>query len=426
MFASPTLDGETVSRPCPPSFLPRFATFSEIGSTGDGGVDRVEASEANRAARRQLVAWIGDLGLAVRIDGIGNIFGLAELAGPDAPWILTGSHIDSQPLGGRFDGAYGVIGALEAAAAVRDQLASSGRKPMANLAIVAWTGEEGARFKTFLGSRAFTGVHSIAYALAGADVHGVTAGAALEAIGFRGTDQPMPRPAAYVELHVECGSQLESQGLRLGLFNRWWGAHKLDVEFLGETAHTGPTPMAKRRDALYAAAQVVTGIRHLADAAPAGELHTSVGKLVVTPNSPNVVPSSAIANVELRSVKPDVLAASRDRLMDLVAFAAATARVDFRFVRDDLRIPGAFDPSLRALARQEAEALGFEPADVDTLAGHDAITLAEICPSLMLTVPSREGLCHHPNEWTAPDDLELGVGWLQAVLARLVVEGVAG
>ena len=182
--------------------------------------------------------------------------------------------------------------------------------------------------------------------------------------------------------------------------------------------------MAKRKDALFAAAQVIAGIRHLADSAPVGDLHTSVGKLVVVPNSPNVVPSSATVNVELRSVKPEVLKASRDHLMELVSFAAATARVTFRIDRDDLRIPGLFDPSLGALAREAARPLGFDPIDVDTLAGHDALMLAAICPALMLTVPSRDGLCHHPREWTDPEDMKLGVAWLTCVLERLVVNGV--
>jgi beta-ureidopropionase / N-carbamoyl-L-amino-acid hydrolase len=408
---------------CPPSFEPRFEAFSKIGSTGDGGVDRVEGSEANAKARHQVVAWLKELGFEVRIDGIGNIFGMLALAGEGAPWIMTGSHIDSQPLGGRFDGAYGVIAGIDAAAAVRDRLAASGQKARANLAVVAWAGEEGARFKPFLGSRVFTGVRSFEDALAGTDVEGKTAREVLGAIGFLGTDAPPPRPAAYAELHVECGSHLEREGYRLGIFTRWWGAHKLDIEFSGETAHTGPTPMAKRKDALFAAAQVITGIRHLADSAPVGDLHTSVGKLVVIPNSPNVVPCLATANVELRSAKPEVLTASCDRLMELVSFAAATARVTFRIVRDDLRIPGKFDERLASHARDAAKALGFDPIDAVTLPGHDAIMLAAICPTLMLTVPSRDGLCHHPLEWTDPEDLKLGVAWLGAVLEKLVLDG---
>ena len=409
--------------PCPPGFGSRFEAFSAIGSTGDGGVHRVEATAANGEARRALLGWLRDDGFETRVDRVGNIFGLLTLAGPDAPWIMTGSHIDSQPFGGRFDGAYGVIAALEVVSALRDELAKEGARPRCNVAVVAWAGEEGARFKTLLGSRAFAGDTPVEAILADEDVAGISLAAALDAIGGRGTDEPPPVPAAYVELHVECGSMLETQGARLGVFERWWGAHKLDVTFLGETSHTGPTPMAKRKDALYAAAQVIAGIRHLADAAPVGELHTSVGKLVVSPNSPNVVPSQATASVELRSPKADVMAAARDRLMDLVAVACATARVTHRVERDVLRVPGRFDHALGDLARARAAAIGFEPLGIETLPGHDAVTLAAICPVLMLTVPSRAGLCHHPDEWTAPQDLELGAAWLAGVLRSLVLDG---
>jgi len=407
--------------PCSPRFPERFAAFSRIGATGDGGVHRVEATPANGEARRQLVAWMKADGFSVRIDRVGNIFGLLELAGPGAPWALAGSHIDSQPHGGRFDGAYGVIAALEAAAALRDEI--GGQKPKLNLAVVAFAGEEGARFKTLLGSRAYAGVTPVETVLADKDVAGVSLGDALDAIGFLGDDAGPPLPAAYVELHVECGSQLETRGARLGIFERWWGAHKLDVTFLGEAAHTGPTPMAKRRDALYAAAQVIAGVRHLADSAPVGELHTSVGKLVVSPNSPNVVPSAVTASVELRSPKDEVMAEARARLMEMISVACATARATYRIERDELRRPGRFDEALGTLARAVAAPLGFEPMAVETLPGHDAVTLAAFCPVLMLTVPSRNGLCHHPDEWTAPEDLELGAAWLQGVLRRLALEG---
>jgi len=406
---------------CPPRFAERFEAFSRIGATGDGGVHRVEATPANGEARRQLVSWMEADGFAVRVDGVGNIFGLLELAGPGAPWALAGSHIDSQPYGGRFDGAYGVIAALVAAARLRDELA--GAKPKLNLAVVAFAGEEGARFKTLLGSRAYAGVTPVETVLADKDVAGLSLREALDAIGFLGVDSAPPLPAAYVELHVECSSQLESQGARLGIFERWWGAHKLDITFLGEASHTGPTPMAKRRDALYAAAQVIAGVRHLADAAPVGDLHTSVGKLVVTPNSPNVVPSAVTASFELRSPKGDAMAAARDRLMEMVSVACATARASWRIERDELRRPGRFDEGLGALARAVAAPLGFAPLAVETLPGHDAVTLAAFLPVLMLTVPSRNGLCHHPDEWTAPEDLELGAAWLHGVLRRLVLEG---
>jgi N-carbamoyl-L-amino-acid hydrolase len=405
--------------------MPRFLAFSRIGSTGDGGVDRVEGSEANGVARSQIVSWMRELGFEIRLDRIGNLFGLITLAGSDAPWIMTGSHIDSQPLGGCFDGAYGVIAAIEAAADIRDRLLAAGATARANIAVAVWMGEEGARFRPLLGSKVYTGLTTLETALNGRDDRGISAQQALRTIGFLGEDEAPAYPAAYVELHVECGSGLEAAGRRLGIFRRWWGAHKLDVQFVGETAHTGPTPMARRKDALYAAAQIIAGVRHLADAAAPGDLHTSVGKLEVVPNSPNVVPSLVTAYVELRSVDAGVIAAARDRLMELVSFAAAAARVTYRTVRDDLRLPGHFDRGLGALAHEVALELGVEPMSVDTLPGHDAVMLAAVCPTLMLTVPSRDGLCHHPREWTDPEDLELGTTWLCAVLEKLVVGGPA-
>lgn len=410
---------------CPQGFLDRLDSFSQIGSTGDGGVDRVEASPANGEARRELAARMEAAGCRVLVDGIGNMFGLMPLAeqfaGQDAPWVLTGSHIDSQPKGGRLDGAYGVLASLEAAAALKDRLA--GQPVRANLAVVAWTSEEGARFQpSLLGSSVHAGILPLEQALARRDGSGVSAGVALDAIGFRG-DATGPRPAAYLELHVECAPELEKAGVRLGVFDRWWGAHKLELQFTGATAHTGPTPMARRKDALLAAAEVITGLRRLADAAPPGALHTSVGRLEVLPNSPNVVPDQAKLFIEIRSADASVMADAHSRLLELIPYAASLARVTHRIVRDEYRAPGAFDPGLRSLARAEAGRLGIEPLGLDTIAAHDAMPMARLCPSLVIAVPSRDGLCHSPREWTEPADLELGVTWLGAMLERLVVEG---
>ncbi|MFB2551801.1 Zn-dependent hydrolase [Ensifer soli] len=414
----------TATHDIPAGFEKRFETFSEIGSTGDGGVHRMESSAANGEARRQLVAWLREEGFEVRIDGIGNIFGILDLgAGADAPLIMAGSHIDSQPMGGRFDGAYGVIAGLDAALAVRDRLKAAGTTPVANLAVVAFSGEEGARFFTFMGSKVYTGQLTAEETLAQRDADGVLARDAMEAIGFIGTDAAPPFPRAYVELHVECGSYLEDKGVALGVFDRWWGAHKLDVHFIGETSHTGPTPMAKRRDALYAAAQMITGVRGLADAAPVGDLHTSVAKLLVAPNSRNVVPDSALGFVEIRSMKPEVMEENVAKLMPIIETAAAVAGVGHEIVRDDLRRPGRFDEELGQLADAIAVAnFGIEPMHIDTLPGHDAIMMMQVTRCLMLTVPSRGGLCHHPDEYSDMGDLKRGAAWLAAILERLVLE----
>ncbi|MEZ5863261.1 MAG: M20/M25/M40 family metallo-hydrolase [Geminicoccaceae bacterium] len=196
-----------------------------------------------------------------------------------------------------MDGTYGVIASVIAARELRQRLAA----PAMNLAVVAWTNEEGCSLPAERARLA---------GLCGHDRHRLGAGqdrpgrhhrqAALEAIGHLGTDQPAPRPAAYVELHIECGPLLERAGRRLAAFDRWWGCRKLEIRFEGVPAHTGPTPMAERKDALLAAAGVITELRQLVDMAPPGELHTSVGRIEALPNSPNVVPSTVTIFAELR------------------------------------------------------------------------------------------------------------------------------
>ena len=403
----------------------RLAQFSAHGATEAGGVHRPEATPANGEARTAFVAWLEEAGFAVRIDAIGNIFGLLQLAGPDAPWLLTGSHVDSQPNGGRFDGTYGVVASTIAARALRDSLARSGTTPAMNLAVVAWTNEEGARFQpSVLGSSVYVGAIDLDYALGRADVAGVTVAAALEAIGFRGNDESAPHPAAYVELHVECGPELERAGRRLAAFDRWWGCRKLEICFTGVPAHTGPTPMAERRDALLAAAEVITGVRRLVGEHPKGELHSSVGRIEVLPNSPNVVPSKATIYLELRSADPAVLATSFEQTSTLIETAAARAGVGWSFARDELRRPGRFAPALQRLAHAVADGLGVPAMTLDTIAAHDAVPLARLCPSIVIATPSVGGICHSPDEYTSPEDLALGLDLLHGMLERLVTEGV--
>ena len=346
------------------------------------------------------------------------------LAGPDAPWLLTGSHVDSQPNGGRFDGTYGVLASTIAALALRDRLSEAGERPAMNLAVVAWTNEEGARFQpSVLGSSAYVGAIELDWALARVDAAGVSVRDALEAIGFRGTDAPAPMPAAYVELHIECGPELELAGRRLGVFDRWWGCRKLEIRFTGAPAHTGPTPMRERRDALLAAASVVTGVRRLVGEFPEGALHTSVGRIEVKPNSPNVVPSEATIYLELRSADPAVLTTAFERTTELIGRSADEAKVDWAFDRDELRAPGVFAPGLQRLAHAVASELGEPAMTLDTIAAHDAVPLARVCPSIVVATPSVGGICHAPEEYTAPEDLALGMDLLAGMLERLLVEG---
>jgi N-carbamoyl-L-amino-acid hydrolase len=398
----------------------QIARFSTFGATAAGGIHRPEATAANGEARDALVAWLRESGFEVRIDAIGNIFGLAGIAGPEAPWLLTGSHVDSQPNGGRLDGTYGVIASVIAARELRHRLAA----PAMNLAVVAWTNEEGARFQpSVLGSQAYVGAIDTDWALAREDRDGITVRAALDAIGYLGTDQPAPRPAAYVELHIECGPLLERAGRRLAAFDRWWGCRKLEIRFEGVPAHTGPTPMAERKDALLAAAGVITGLRQLVDMAPPGELHTSVGRIEALPNSPNVVPSSVTIFAELRSADPAVLETAFARTEALIEAEATRAGVGWSFARDELRRPGRFAPGLQRLANEVATGLGEPAMRLDTIAAHDAVPMARLCPSIVVATPSIGGICHSPLEDTRPEDLALGLDLLTGMLERLLVEG---
>ena len=397
--------------------------FSRYGGTTDGGMHRVTLSPEDGAARDALRRWMAENGLSITVDPMGNVFGLLDLAGPDAPLVMTGSHLDSQPHGGRLDGAYGVLAGCEAIRAVREALAARGERACCNLALVDWTNEEGARFQpSILGSSVYAGLLDQDYALERRDGDGVSVREALAAIGYAGTGQ-FPMPQAYVELHVECNGVLDAKHQRFGVVTRHWGATKLRLAFLGKQAHTGATSMAERRDALLGAARLIARIRDLADEAP-GLLHTSVGRLEVKPNSPNVVPGEAVMFVELRSTEQHAMDWAEAELKAAATRIAAEAGLGFEIRATDYRAVGHFDETLIALATEEARALGEPTERLDCPAANDANCMIPICPAVVLQVPSIGGLCHHPSEHTAQADLELGADLLARVLLRLVRDGI--
>lgn len=397
--------------------------FSRYGGTSDGGMHRVTLSPADGAARDALGRWMAQNGLRLTVDAMGNMFGLLDLAGPDAPVVMTGSHLDSQPHGGSLDGAYGVLAGCEAIRTVRDTLAANGQRACCNLALVDWTNEEGARFQpSILGSSVYAGLLDRDYALARQDGDGVSVAEALEAIGYAGTGS-FPKPQAYVELHVECNGVLEAEAKRFGAVTRHWGATKLRLAFLGKQAHTGATPMGERRDALLGAARLVARVRELADEAP-GLLHSSVGRLEVKPNSPNVVPGEAVMFIELRSTEQHAMDWAEAELKASAERIAHETGLDHEIRAVDYRAVGHFDEGLIALATEEARTLGEPTERLDCPAANDANCMIPVCPSVVLQVPSIDGLCHHPSESTAQADLELGADLLARVLLRLCRDGI--
>lgn len=397
------------------------ATYGQQGK----GVSRVALSAEDRRVRDWFVAWLKANGFEVIIDAIGNVFGLLNFAGPGAPVVLTGSHFDSQPNGGRFDGAYGVIAAAQAALAIKMSVDSGHLKPVRNLCVVNWTNEEGARFQpSLLGSGVYAGLIRLEDALAIRDGEGATVADALATAGYAGAGQP-PAAESYVELHIECGPELEATGHVIGVTENWWGALKMQISVTGERAHTGPTAMRRRKDALLGASLLIAGVRDMADrvnTADVERLYTSVGRIEVEPNSPNVVPGTVTLFVELRSSDPDVLIRAERSLSDLMKQVEACTGLPVTVLDSSMRDAGRFDPQLVALAWRAAERNGFPALKVATIAGHDAIPLAGVAKSVLVVTPSAGGICHHEDEFTKDDDLEAGLFVLTDMLRTLCSE----
>ncbi|GLK69729.1 Zn-dependent hydrolase [Hansschlegelia plantiphila] len=353
-----------------------FDRLAGCGATPGGGVERQCATAADGAARDVFEAALKSAGAETRTDVIGNQFGVFRLAGcEDAPLVMIGSHLDSQPKGGRFDGALGVAAAV-----------------------------------------------CVGEALSATDDAGVTLAEALNAIGRHGTDRPPSLPACYLELHVEQGVSLETAGATIGVVTRNWGATKFDVVFQGEQAHTGPCPMPLRRDALLAASYLIVDARAIADRWP-GVVHTSVGRLVVSPNSANVVPSETQLSLEIRSNDDGVLAQASALADQAIAKAAARANVTVAAVTRTERAIRTLPASVCDLVEDCSAAAGCKSLRLDTVAGHDAISLLGHCPTGLVFVPSVGGVAHNEGELTSKADVEAGFRVCLEAASRLCRSG---
>lgn len=390
-------------------------TTPALGGTPAGGMDRPALSDADRAARDLLVGWLRDLGLAVRWDDFGNIYGRRAGRDDALPPVLVGSHLDTVPGGGRFDGILGVVAALEVASALDDAGATT-RRP---LEVANWTNEEGTRFTpAMLASGAATGVFDRDWVYARADRGGRTFGDELARIGYRGDPAARVGPlAAAFELHIEQGPVLEDGGETIGVVEGVVGIRWCRVAVRGQSAHAGPTPMDRRRDALVAAARMVVAARDHARAG--GSHHATVGSLVAEPGVVNVIPPRVAFSLDLRSRDGDLL----DRLTarDLPALfdpIAAEEGVEYTLEVEWAVPPTPFDPALRDRAAALCRQRGYPARRLWAGAGHDSQYLARVAPTLMLFTPTIGGLSHCETEdapWPAIADAT-------AILLALVTE----
>jgi N-carbamoyl-L-amino-acid hydrolase len=349
------------------------------------------------------------------VDAIGNIF--ARRAGRDdaLPAIIAGSHIDTQPTGGKFDGNYGVLAALEVLRSLND----AGVRTEAPLEVAVWTNEEGSRFvPVMMGSGVFAGAFTLAHALMQRDAQGIGVGEALARIGYAGdATGDTPAVGAYFEAHIEQGPVLEANDCVIGVVTAALGQRWYDVVLQGMEAHAGPTPMAMRRDALLAASALVEAVNRIAlERAP--HARGTVGALEVFPNSRNVIPGRVRLSVDLRAADDTTLASMDAALRDFCAQLARQRQLSVQVDQVVYFPPQPFTPELVEGVRSDAAALGFSAMDVVSGAGHDAVYLARVAPTAMVFVPCAGGISHNEIEDARPEHLEAGCNVLLRALLR--------
>jgi N-carbamoyl-L-amino-acid hydrolase len=396
----------------------RHVEMGAIGGTPRGGVNRQALTAEDGAARAVLVRWGRALGLAASMDPIGNLFLRRTGREPGASPVVTGSHLDTQPSGGRFDGTYGVLAGLEALEAItRAEVAT--RHP---LELVVWTNEEGCRFAPgCMGSRAFADPAVLEEMLAARDLAGVTVAEALEgtraALASIVTPRALGGPvAAYVEAHIEQGPELEAAGCPIGLVTGIQGRRRLIVEVQGEEGHAGTLPRRRRKDALLAAVAMLGALDRLMTD-PEDAVRFTVGRLVVAPNAPSVVPGHVLFTIDLRHPDATTLMDLGDRVRDVCQGHAGPCAVTVREV--SLTLPVRFEGRVPEAVRAASERLGLPIMPVLSGAGHDAENLHRVAPTGMVFVPCEQGISHNEAENARPDDLAAGARVLAEVLVQL-------
>ena len=388
--------------------------LARIGATDKGGVRRLTLTDTDRLGRDQFVAWCREAGLSVEVDGIGNIFGRRAGAEPDAPPVAMGSHLDSQPSGGKFDGAYGVMAGLEVVRTLND----AGIRTRAPVEVAAWTNEEGSRFvPTLMGSGVFAGVHPLSEILNQKDVEGISVATALNQIGYAGTARPH-KLGAYFEAHIEQGPVLEQTQTTIGVVLGALGQRWFDVAITGQDSHAGPTPMETRKDALLAASRLVIEVNRIANAFP-DYARGTVGFMQVKPNSRNVVPGAVSMTVDLRNAKDSTLTAMARDLEKTTREIEKQTRTSITLMEVVYFPPSEFAPDLVASVREGSKSFGYSHRDMVSGAAHDAVYMSRIAPTAMVFVPCEGGISHNEIENARVEDLAAGCNvLLHAVLAK--------
>lgn len=387
-----------------------------IGEGRPGGLSRLTLGDADRQMRDLFVTWCKDAGLSVEVDECGSIFGRREGTDPDLPPILIGSHLDTQINGGRFDGIAGVLAGLELVRTLND----AGHTTRRPIVIVDWTNEEGARFSPpMVASGCFIGKYSVDWVhdLIGDD--GARFGDELERIGYKG-DRPCKAGEidAYFELHIEQGPILDAEGREVGIVTGGYPVRGMRASFAGQTAHTGPTPMDLRHNALVAGARWLTAVDDIGWDFAIHDGKATAARLTAWPNKPGILSDTAQAVCDVRHPDPITTRAMAERMRRALFEAAAVAGCEAT-IEDEWEWGGdIFDADLVDSLRQQAIRLGANWRDIQSQAGHDAYFLATHCPSAMIFTPCKGGITHNNEEHCEPEDF----GPALNILLHAVVE----
>ena len=394
--------------------------LAQIGATDKGGVRRLALTELDRQARDLVCGWFREAGLKLRVDQIGNVFARREGSNPKLAAVATGSHIDTQPSGGKFDGNYGVLAGLEVVRCLND----AGLVTKRPIEVCIWTNEEGSRFTpVMMGSGVWAGAFSLEHAQQARDSAGITVREALRQIAYEGSvpcgpSTEHPSFHAYFEAHIEQGPVLEDANLPIGEVIGALGQRWFDVRIHGMDAHAGPTPMHLRKDAMLAAAAMVQEVNTIAlSHSPYGR--GTVGSLRVEPNSRNVIPGYVQCSVDFRHPELEGLIDMEARLRRFAEQLAAQNRVDIDIEKVTEFAPCKFSNSCLDAIRQSIKTLGLSSMPIVSGAGHDAVYVARQSPSAMIFIPCKDGISHNEIEDALPEHIEAGANVLLGAMVEM-------
>ena len=395
----------------------RMMGMAQLGAIPGDGVNRACLTALDRQARRLLIDWANEVGAAASVDAAANLWLRLEGTDPRAAAVVTGSHMDTQPNGGRFDGIYGVIAGLEALTALQQ----SGTKPRRPVEVVAWTNEEGGRFSPgCMGSMAWSGFRRIEEFADVVDPDGVRFADALAGHLAAETDLPLrplgSQPHAYVEAHIEQGPRLEAEGLDIGVVTGIQGSRWFTVTLTGETAHAGTTPLALRRDAVQDMVRAIKALNALMHD-PMDVLRFTVGRVVVEPNTSNSVADKASFTIDFRHPNKDVLLTRGNAVAGVVQAAVRNAGVTVQETFHAL--PVEFSPLVIEAVERATIEQNCRQMRLPSGAFHDAQFVVPVCPTGMIFVPCRRGISHNPAEYSEPSQLAVGTRVLTQTLVEL-------